>query len=272
MEWEINTYGSLVQDVLDNGNIKNSRIGKTKSVFGRSFKLVPNQDGFPIIQGRRMYIKGILAELAAFLDSPKHINDFKKYGCNYWDSWAKEDGSINLDYGNTWRDFNGVDQLSNLIDSLKNNPDSRRHIVTGWRPETIPNLDLPCCHMLYQWYVNDDKLDMIWYQRSVDLMVGLPSNMVSATLLNLLVARTVGLKLGTITMMLGDVHIYKEHMQNAREYLRVLQDVITNEKWIFYYKTNYYLDTLASVNNFHPSMFELGEYFYQSNLTFELKT
>ena len=181
MLWERHEYPNLIRKILKEGSLRHTRAGNTLSIFGEMLK-IDISVGLPITRGRKLYVKPILGELAALLRGPKSIEDFKKFGCNYWDSWADQEGKLNLDYGNAWRNFNGVDQLKDLVTTLKTNPTDRRMIITGWRPDNLKSLSLPCCHLLYQWYVREDKfLDMIWYQRSVDVMVGLPSDIVLAS-------------------------------------------------------------------------------------------
>src|SRR5690606_25910133 len=167
-------YRDLVQKILEVGEYRQGRNGNTFSIFGATLVVdMRDSNKFPLLIGRKMFYKGIFGEVAAMLRMPTHINDFKRWGCNYWDQWADKDGNINIDYCNLWRNFNGVDQLSELIDKLKNNPTDRRLLITGWKPDNLDKLSLPCCHLLYQWYVtNDGYLDMMWYQRSAETMVG----------------------------------------------------------------------------------------------------
>lgn len=222
-------YGSLVSLILDYGVKRPGRNGNTISLFGTSLTIDLLASGhFPVLMSRKLYPSGVLGELAAFLKGPKHLDDFTSEGCNYWAPWANSDGSIEVDYGNSWLDFNGVNQLEELVKGLKEDPYGRRHLVTGWDPSRLEELNLPCCHMLYQWYVapvevadgkggtkTRQRLDMIWYQRSVDVMVGLPSDVILAAAWNLMLANQLGMIPGTITMMLGDTHIYESHIDNA---------------------------------------------------------
>lgn len=237
-------YKKLVQEVILNGAIREGRNGQIVSKFAETITIDPTH--LPILVGRKMFWKGVVGELAAMLEGADNVAVFKKYGCNYWDSWADVgSGHIELDYGTAWRNFNGIDQLAALIEGLRNDPNGRRHIITGWRPDRLADLSLPCCHLLYQWYVtNDGKLDMIWYQRSVDLMVGLPSDAIFAYVFNQLVAQTVGLRPGKITMMLGDCHVYSNHILNALKYLQT--DIGAA------YPGNLWIDPAATVFNFNP--------------------
>ena len=148
-------YARLVRDILLTGDLRNTRNAPTIATFGKVLTVYDLMWGqFPILQGRKMYYKGVFGELAAFLKGPKTVKDFEREGCNYWFNWAEEDGSLNVDYGNAWLDFNGVNQLEAVLESLRTDPTGRRHIITGWRPDNLHNLSLPCCHLLYQWYVN----------------------------------------------------------------------------------------------------------------------
>lgn len=218
-------YMALISDIMQNGNERPTRNHPTKAVFGRMLVVDELTYGeFPILLGRRMYPKGIFGELAAFLKGPKTVKDFQDEGCNYWNKWSDEDGRIHVDYGNSWLDFNGTNQLEATLTSLAEDPYGRRHLISGWRPDNLSNLSLPCCHLLYQWFVNNDRLEMIWYQRSVDTMVGLPSDVVLAAAWNVLMADQVGLNPGRLTFMLGDTHIYKSHMLDVGYYMESAYD------------------------------------------------
>lgn len=264
MLWEPTVYPALVRKVLAEGSLRPTRAGHTLSIFGEMLK-VDISEGLPITCGRKMYVKPILGELAALLRGPKSVEDFKKFGCNYWDSWADANGNLNLDYGNAWRNFNGVDQLRDLVDTLINNPMDRRMIVSGWRPDRLKELSLPCCHMLYQWYVREGKLDMIWYQRSVDVMVGLPSDVILAAVWTALLANSCGLTPGVINMCLGDTHIYTNHIEGAKKYL---EQVETHP--VIFIPTPYTISTKATVFNFVPEDIELSDYYSNAAVKFSL--
>jgi len=212
-------YRNLVQHVLQHGETRHTRNGVTKAIFGAGITFDLSAGYIPVLTGRKMFYKGVLGELAAMLRQPKHINDFEKWGCNYWKDWADEDGSIRVDYGNKWYDFHGINQMEQLLDSLRYRPMDRRHIITGWDPSSR-DLSLPCCHLLYQFYVdNNDRVHMIWYQRSVDTMVGLPSDAIFASAMLLYIAAAADLKVGSVQLVLADTHIYKEHFDDAYTYL-----------------------------------------------------
>ena len=253
-------YKDLVKETLHGGAIKPVRQGQTREKFGEqlTFHLVI---GFPILTGRKMHLQGILGELAAFLKGPTHIKDFNDKGCNFWDIFADDDGSLRLAYGNAWRNFNGVDQLTRVVERLKTNPYRRSHLVSAWDPTGLDKLTLKCCHYSYQWSANiDGTLDMIWVQRSADLMLGLPSDIVVAAALNLLMAQTVGMQPGKIVLQLGSVHVYSAHYEAAEEYLN---------RGI-HYLPSYQLDPKATVFNFEPEMLKLKYYRHEPHLNFEI--
>jgi thymidylate synthase len=218
-------YLEMLEHIARHGSHKRTRNAETYSVFGMNLALdMSDGEHFPILQGRKMFPKGAVGELAAMLRGPKSIKDFEEWGCNYWKQWANPDGSINVDYGNAWLNWNGVNQIEQLIKTLKEDPNDRRMIVSGWRPDKLPEQSLPCCHMLYQWYVTNGFLDMVWYQRSVDMMVGFPSDVIVAAVWNIMLANEVGLQPGVINFMLGDCHIYKEHGEAFQQYSRQVKD------------------------------------------------
>lgn len=270
--WEFE-YKKLIDKIITQGEKRDTRAGEVYSIFGEKL-VIDIEDRFPLLMGRKMFYKPVLGELAAMLQGPKNIADFKKYGCNYWDSWGAKaggclydgeeakGGELQLDYGNAWLDFNGVNQLEKLVHTLKTNPNDRRMIITGWRPDRLGELSLPCCHTLYQWYVRDGKyLDMIWYQRSVDTMIGLPSDIILAAMWNILLANECGYKPGRVILMLADTHIYTNHLEGVNNYMN---SNITADK------PKYHVDSIASVFNFHPDMLHLGDYKPNNGIKFEL--
>lgn len=211
-------YMYIVSDVLQEGEYRKTRNVPTKALFGTSLTVdLTDADRFPIIMGRQMYHKGVLGELAAMLRQPKCLADFERWGCNYWSKWAKPDGTIEVDYGNSWF-ANG--QMDHLRNSILNNPTDRRMLISGWRPERLPELDLPCCHYSYQFYVSSSGyISMVWTQRSVDVMVGLPSDIIFAAAWLIAIASWAKLKPGKIKMNFGDTHIYENHLEQAQQYL-----------------------------------------------------
>lgn len=258
-------YVNLIDEILSIGETIHGRNGRAKKVFGRTLTIdMTGRDSFPLLNTRKIFYKGVLGELAAFFRGPKHISDFEKWGCNYWKDWAKPDGSIEVDYGNAWFEDG---QFDHVVNSLKNNPNDRRMIINGWRPNRLLALDLPCCHFMYQWSVRDqDTLDMIWYQRSADTMIGLPSDIVLAAAWNVLLANQVGLQPGRITMMLGDTHIYEEHFEGAEEFIKNFN----------MYDRGYPLYELIAppgmdIRMFEPSMLQIKNYEPRNVMKFEIK-
>jgi len=256
-------YAQLVREILTEGEERQTRNAPTRAVFGKM--LVVDSlchDEFPILEGRKMYPTGVFGEMAAFLKGPKSIADFEKEGCNYWSKWGEDDGSINLDYGNSWLDYNGINQLEQVLNSLATDPTGRRHIISGWRPDNIAKLSLPCCHLLYQWFVTaSGELEMIWYQRSVDTMIGLPSDVLLAAAWNIMMADQLGLKAGKLTFMLGDTHIYLSHMSKTMEYLGCAQKVRDDAPGYFYeddlYNFNKHSISVMDYQPFDPIDMEL---------------
>lgn len=215
-------YAELVAKVLQRGERRQTRNAKTRSLFAQRL-IVDMSDGlfFPIIQARKMFYKGVFGELSAMLHAGEipleHIDQFKELGCNYWDKWANVLGYINIDYGNAW--FEGG-QIEHLKHCLANNTTDRRMLINGWRPERLKDLSLPCCHYSYQFYVTADRrLHMLWNQRSVDVMVGLPSDIIFAAAWLIMIANEFNMTPGIITMDFGDTHIYEGHTENAYAYL-----------------------------------------------------
>jgi len=257
-------YKKLVQQLLsEQGAARETRNAKTISTFGVQLKAEELRTGvFPIVRGRKIYWKGVVGELAAFLKGPRSVQDFTDVGCNFWSPWAKKN-KLELDYGNAWIDFNGTNQLLTVVQSLRTEPYSRRHLISAWRPDRLEELSLPCCHYAYQWYVtNDGYLDMAWIQRSVDIMVGMPSDIVSAALFNILMAQTVGLKPGKITFQLGDTHLYLSHAIAAHMYVAADESTLKQPTWS--------LDPAATVFNFHPEMFSIDNYEHYGPIPLEV--
>ncbi len=281
--WEVHQYCKLINKILHQGEKRSTRAGDAYSLFMETITIDIEKE-FPLLNGRKMFYKPVLGELAAMFRGPKHIDDFKKFGCNYWDAWGNSQdkvhehnlaaigndiqvGGLELDYGNAWIDFNGVNQLETLIDTLRHNPHDRRMVITGWRPDRLSELSLPCCHLLYQWYVRDNKyLDMVWYQRSVDTMVGLPSDIILAAAWTSILARDCGYTPGRINMVLGDTHIYADHVGPTLEYMRqVNKYYATSHKPI-----TYEVNKVATCANFVPDMIDIFDYEPMPAIKFEL--
>lgn len=214
-------FAELVFHVMEHGEWRQTRNSRTKSVFAKTIVLRDVHNVMPLLAGRRIYFNGVLGELAAMLRGPEHVEDFEHWGCNYWKQWADEDGFLNVDYGNAWLEHGQIEHLKHCLQHDRTN---RRMIINGWVPENLPNLSLPCCHYSYQFYVRNDKyIDMIWNQRSADLMIGVPSDAVFAAAWLKAIANEFGLVAGDVHMNLGDVHIYESHMDGAAEYLKRVQ-------------------------------------------------
>lgn len=217
-------YKELIEKVLINGILKPSRAGNVRGIFGEQLKFDCLKDNiFPLLTSRKMFYEGVVGEFAAFLRSPTKLSDFEEQGCNYWKQWANADGSLDIDYGNKWFNFNGVNQVQDCISSIIANPYGRRHIITSWDPVSVPKLSLPCCHYTYQFNVSQGRLHLVWIQRSADLMIGVPSDMILASLLLLAMCKSTGHQPGEITMQFGDVHIYEPHFENTEKYLETSQ-------------------------------------------------
>ena len=213
-------YLDLVKHVLENGNEKSDRTGTgTKSVFGYQLRF-DLSEGFPMITTKKVHLKSIIHELLWFLKGETNIEYLKNNGVKIWDAWADENGDLGPVYGYQWRswpnpDGSQTDQIEKLIDSLKNNPDSRRHIVSAWNPSFIDDMALPPCHCLFQFYVADGKLSCQLYQRSADVFLGVPFNIASYAILTMMIAQVCGYEVGDFVHTFGDVHIYSNHMEQA---------------------------------------------------------
>ena len=257
-----NDYKHLVKKIIDDGEVRQTRNAMTRALFGERLIVDVNKDEFPLLTGRKIFHKGILGEFAAMVRGPKTLADFEDQGCPYWKLWANSNGSLNVDYGNTWINFNGsgVNQMQNVIDTIKSNPTDRRMFIVGTNPENNP--DLPSCHILYQWYVREGKyLDMMWYQRSVDTLIGLPSDVVLAATWNMSLAKDTGLKPGRIVMNLGDTHIYESHIENAKEYLSKPNHQLPLVK---------FADSYTDLWNFTKDDLIISEYEHEPAIKFEL--
>lgn len=252
-------YFALVNKVLKHGYLTDNRNGLTKSLIGETLKFSLYENDFPLLNSRKYSFRGVFGEFAALIRGPKNLNDFIDQGCSYWAKWANKDLSIDLDYGNAWLDFNGVNQLEWLVNELKTNPTSRRLIVTGWNPANVINnkLSLPCCHYSYQFIVRDDTLNLVWIQRSADLMIGVPADAVLAALWVIALANEVGLEPGEVTMQFGDTHIYEEHLEQA-EALRNTYQPIRHIKSAPKYKL--WSDPGKPLTEFEPKDIEIVNY------------
>ncbi len=214
-------YLDLLRDIMENGYDKPNRTGvDTRSVFGRSMRFDLNQ-GFPLITTKKIHLKSVIYGLLWFIKGDTNVKFLQDNGVRIWNEWADENGDLGPVYGAQWRNWNndGIDQLQELINKLKNNPDDRRMIVSAWNPSQVGKMALPPCHMFYQCYVADGKLSMLMYQRSCDMFLGVPFNIASYALLTMMLAQVCGLKLGEYVHVLGDAHIYHNHFAQVREQL-----------------------------------------------------
>lgn len=213
-------YLNVLDYVLNNGNIKTDRTNTgTKSIFGYQMRF-DLQKGFPLITTKKIHLKSIIYELLWFIKGDTNIKYLKDNNVKIWDPWASKDGELGPIYGYQWRSWTArnrnIDQLSEVIESIKNNPDSRRLIVSAWNVGDIDQMALPPCHILFQFYVADGKLSCQLYQRSADLFIGVPFNIASYALLTMMIAQVTNLKPGEFVHTLGDAHIYLNHTEQVK--------------------------------------------------------
>jgi len=215
-------YHDLLQRVLDEGVFKPDRTGTgTVSVFGHQMRF-NMEDGFPCLTTKKLHLKSIIHELLWFLNGDTNVKYLQDNGVRIWNEWAdKESGDLGHIYGFQWRswpDYNGgyIDQISEVVNTIKSNPDSRRIIVSAWNVADIPNMNLPPCHAFFQFYVADGKLSLQLYQRSADIFLGVPFNIASYALLLQMMAQVTGLKAGDFVHTLGDAHIYVNHFEQVK--------------------------------------------------------
>jgi thymidylate synthase len=217
-------YHDLLNHVLTNGNKKEDRTGTgTISVFGYQMRF-NLAEGFPLLTTKRVHLKSIIHELLWFLQGSTNIKYLKENGVRIWDEWADENGNLGPVYGYQWRnwpkpDGTHIDQITQVVEQIKKNPDSRRLIVSAWNVADVDQMKLPPCHAFFQFYVADGKLSCQLYQRSADIFLGVPFNIASYALLTMMVAQVCGLKLGDFVHTLGDAHIYSNHMDQVKEQL-----------------------------------------------------
>jgi thymidylate synthase len=217
-------YLDLLQHVLDHGILKEDRTGTgTHSVFGYQMRF-DLQNGFPLLTTKKLHLKSIIHELLWFLKGDTNVKYLQENGVRIWNEWADENGDLGHIYGYQWRswpDYNGghIDQIKEAIDTIQNNPDSRRIIVSAWNVADLPQMNLPPCHAFFQFYVANGKLSLQLYQRSADIFLGVPFNIASYALLLMMVAQVTGLEAGDFVHTLGDAHIYNNHIEQVREQL-----------------------------------------------------
>ena len=214
-------YLDLMRHVLDNGASKGDRTGTgTISVFGCQMRFDLSA-GFPILTTKKLHLKSIIHELIWMLAGDTNVRYLKENGVRIWNEWADEDGELGPVYGAQWRSWRGadgktVDQIVQVIESIKTNPNSRRHIVTAWNPADVEKMALPPCHMMFQFYVVGGKLSCQLYQRSADIFLGVPFNIASYALLTMMMAQVCGLEAGDFVHTFGDAHLYNDHLEQAR--------------------------------------------------------
>jgi len=214
-------YHALLQHILDHGALRDDRTGTgTLSVFGYQMRFDLAQ-GFPLLTTKKLHTKSIIYELLWFLRGETNIQYLQDAGVTIWDEWADEQGELGPVYGSQWRawpraDGSTIDQISQLIEQIKSNPSSRRLIVSAWNVADVENMALPPCHAFFQFYVSDGKLSCQLYQRSADAFLGVPFNIASYALLLMMVAQVTGLAVGEFVHSFGDLHLYKNHVEQAR--------------------------------------------------------
>ncbi len=217
-------YLDLLRHVRDNGVLKADRTGTgTRSVFGYQMRF-NLEDGFPLLTTKKLHLKSIIYELLWFLRGDTNVHYLQEHGVRIWNEWADPDGSLGHIYGYQWRswpDYDGghIDQIAQAVDTIKNNPDSRRIIVSAWNVADLDRMNLPPCHAFFQFYVADGRLSLQLYQRSADIFLGVPFNIASYALLLMMMAQVTGLKAGDFVHTLGDAHIYTNHFEQVEEQL-----------------------------------------------------
>jgi len=218
-------YLDLLQRIVNEGTRKEDRTGTgTLSVFGHQMRF-NLEEGFPLLTTKKLHLKSIIHELLWFLKGDTNVKYLQENGVRIWNEWADENGELGPVYGHQWRswpNYNGghVDQIQDIVNDLKNNPDSRRMIVSAWNVAEVDQMALPPCHCLFQFYVANGKLSLQLYQRSADTFLGVPFNIASYALLTMMMAQVSGLKLGDFIHTTGDTHLYLNHLEQAKEQLK----------------------------------------------------
>ncbi|MEI3550458.1 MAG: thymidylate synthase [Alphaproteobacteria bacterium] len=215
-------YLDMLRYVLENGVDKMDRTGVgTRSVFGQQMRFDLSR-GFPLMTTKKMHLKSIIHELLWFIKGDTNVKYLQDNGVRIWNEWADENGDLGPIYGSQWRNWNGegIDQLAQVVDKLKNNPNDRRMIVSAWNVSKISEMRLPPCHMMFQFYVANGKLSCMLYQRSCDMFLGVPFNIASYALLTMMLAQVCNLEPGEFVHTLGDTHIYHNHFEQVKEQLR----------------------------------------------------
>ena len=214
-------YLDLLDHVIKTGTEKSDRTGTgTKSVFGYQMRF-NLEEGFPVLTTKKLHLKSIIHELLWFIAGDTNVKYLNDNGVRIWNEWADENGNLGPVYGSQWRSWTSasggkIDQLSNVIESIRKSPDSRRHIISAWNVGELEKMALPPCHLMFQFYVADGKLSCMLYQRSADIFLGVPFNIASYALLTLMMARVTGLAPGEFVHVLGDAHIYLNHIEQVK--------------------------------------------------------
>ncbi len=217
-------YLDLLRKVLETGIDRPDRTGTgTRSIFGHQMRFDLSR-GFPLLTTKKLHVKSIIYELLWFLRGETNVRWLQERGVRIWDEWADENGDLGPVYGSQWRSWpdgqgGSIDQIANVVHSIRTRPDSRRHIVTAWNPAEVDEMALPPCHCLFQFYVAEGRLSCQLYQRSADIFLGVPFNIASYALLTEMMAQVTGLKVGEFIHTLGDAHLYSNHVQQAHEQL-----------------------------------------------------
>ena len=217
-------YHNLLRLVLENGTARSDRTGTgTLSVFGAQARF-DLRESFPLLTTKKLHLKSIIHELLWFLSGSTNVNYLREKGVTIWDEWADDNGDLGRVYGAQWTDWRGangerIDQIDEVIAQIRRNPDSRRLIVSAWNPAEIAGMALPPCHVLFQFYVNEGELSCQLYQRSADLFLGVPFNVASYALLTMMIAQVCDLRPGEFIHTFGDLHLYSNHLEQAREQL-----------------------------------------------------
>lgn len=253
-------YLDLMRQVHDFGAPKSDRTGTgTRSVFGHQMRF-NLADGFPIVTTKRVHFKSVVAELLWFLSGSTNVQDLRDMGCTIWDEWELPDGTIGPMYGHQWRDggsWNG-DQIANLVQGLKDNPHSRRHIVSAWNIADLPDMALAPCHAMFQCYVSyDGKLSLQLYQRSADIFLGVPFNIASYALLTHMLAQQCDLAVGEFIWTGGDCHLYANHLEQAK--LQLSREPMQLPKLE--------LCKASSIFDYKPDDFELVDYLHHPHIS-----
>lgn len=213
-------YHHLLKHILDNGTDRGDRTGTgTRSVFGHQMRFDLSK-GFPVITTKKLHLRSIIHELLWFITGDTNIKYLKDNKVSIWDEWADENGDLGPVYGHQWRSWpdgkgGTIDQIQNLVEQIKNNPNSRRHIVSAWNVADVEKMALPPCHLLFQFYVADGKLSCQLYQRSADTFLGVPFNIASYALFTMMMAKVCGLEAGDFVHTMGDTHLYSNHFEQA---------------------------------------------------------